>query len=97
MSERRKFTKEFKLEVVKSILAGEMSVSQAATELGIRRSQLQRWVASYKADAEDAFPGSGQQKPDEAEIAKLKRELKQAQMERDILKKAIAIFSKEPK
>lgn len=97
MPERRKFTKEFKFEVVKSILAGEMSVSRASKELGIRRSQLQRWVASYKADSEDAFPGSGQQKPDEAEIAKLKRELKQTRMERDILKKAIAIFSTEPK
>ena len=96
MAERRKFTKEFKLEVVKSILEGDMSISQAAQELDIRRSQLQRWVASYKADNQDAFPGSGHQKPEDEEITRLKRELQRVQMERDILKKAIAIFSDEP-
>ena len=97
MAERRKFTKEFKLELVKSILDGDMSISQAAQELDIRRSQLQRWVAAYKADKQEAFPGAGHQKPLEEENARLKRELAQAKMERDILKKAIAIFSDEPK
>ena len=97
LSERRKFTREFKLGVVKSILDGEMSLNQASRELDIRRNVLQRWMAAYRADPENAFPGSGQLKPDDEEIARLRRELRQAQLERDILKKAIAIFSKERK
>ena len=95
MSERRTFTKEFKLEVVKSIIEGGKSLSQVSLELDIKRSVLQRWVAEYRDDPDSAFPGSGQLKPDDAEMARLKRELKRTQQERDILKKAIAIFSKK--
>ena len=97
MSERRKFTREFKIEAVKPIIEGEKSLSQVSRELDIRRNMLQRWRDEYLADPEQAFPGAGQLKPDEAQIAQLKRELRRTQMERDILKKAIAIFSKEPK
>jgi len=97
VSERRKFTREFKIEAVKPIIEGEKSLSQVSRELDIRRNMLQRWRDEYLADPEQAFPGAGQLKPDEAQIAQLKRELRRTQMERDILKKAIAIFSKEPK
>ena len=97
MSERRKFTREFKVEAIKPVIEGLKSLRQVSQELDIRLNVLQRWRDEYLADPEQAFPGSGQLKPDEAEIARLKRELKQTQMERDILKKAIAIFSKEPK
>ena len=97
MSERRKFTREFKVEAIKPVVEGIKSLRQVSQELDIKRSVLQRWRDEYLADPEQAFPGSGQLKPDEAEIARLKRELKQTQMERDILKKAIAIFSKEPR
>jgi transposase len=97
MSERRKFTREFKVEAIKPVVEGTKSLNQVSQELDIRRNVLQRWRDEYLADPEQAFPGSGQLKPEDAEIAKLKRELKRTQMERDILKKAIAIFSKEPK
>ncbi len=97
MAERRKYTREFKLEVVKSIVEGGKSLKQVSLELAIRQNLLQRWVAEYRNDPSNAFPGSGQLMPDDAEVAKLKRELREARMERDILKKAIAIFSKEPK
>lgn len=97
MAERRKYTREFKLEVVKTIVEEGKSLSAVSRELDIRPNLLQRWVAEYKASPDNAFPGSGQLKPDDVEVAKLRRDLKQAQQERDILKKAIAIFSKEPK
>jgi transposase len=97
VAERRKFTREFKLEVVRSILEGGKSIAQTSRELEIRRNQLQRWVAEYKADGQAPFPGSGHQKPAEEELARLRRELKRVQQERDILKKAIAIFSEEPR
>ncbi len=97
MGERRKFTREFKLEVVRSIIEGEKSMAQVSTELGIKRSVLQRWRQQYELGGEQAFPGSGQQGPEDGELARLRRELKRTQMERDILKKAIAIFSQAPK
>ena len=97
MGERRKFTREFKLEVVKSIVDGGKSLKQVSLELAIRQNLLQRWVAEYRDDPGNAFPGSGQLKPDDAEMARLKRELRETRMERDILKKAIAIFRKTPK
>lgn len=97
MAERRKFCREFKLEAVQSIVDGGKSLAQVSRELAIRRNVLQRWVAQYKAGGALAFPGSGQQQPEAAELAQLKRELRQVRMERDILKKAIAIFSSEPK
>lgn len=97
MSERRKFTREFKVEAIKPVIEGSKSLRQVSQELDIRLNVLQRWRDEYLADPEQAFPGSGQLKPEDAEIARLKRELKQTQMERNILKKAIAIFSKEPK
>jgi len=97
LSERRKFTREFKIAAVTPIVEGQKSLYQVSKELDIRRNTLQRWRDEYLADPEQAFPGAGQLKADEAEVAQLKRELKRVQMERDILKKAIAIFSKEPK
>jgi transposase len=97
LTERRKFTREFKIDAITPIIEGEKSLNQVARELDIRRSVLQRWRDEYLADPAQAFPGSGQLKPEDEEIAKLKRELRRTQMERDILKKAIAIFSKERK
>jgi transposase len=95
MAERRKFTKEYKLAAIQPLLAGEKSVSQQAEDLGIGRTELQRWLGAYRAAGQEAFPGSGQQSGLEAEVRELKRRLKAAEMERDILKKALAIFSKE--
>jgi transposase len=97
LAERRKFSREFKVEALRAIIEGAKSLAQVSRELDIRRSVLQRWRDEYLADPEQAFPGAGQLKPDDAELARLKRELRRVTMERDILKKAIAIFSKEPK
>ena len=93
MSERRKFTPEFKLEVVRQLVEGEKSVRQLSQELDIRRALLQRWQQEYLADPGSAFPGNGRQSSDEAELAELRRQVRRLTAERDILKKAIAIFS----
>ncbi len=97
MGERREFTREFKLEVVRQIVEGEKSLTQVSEELDIRRTLLQGWQRQYLADPEQAFPGKGQPKADEAELAELRRQLKRVTAERDILKKAISIFSQGPK
>ncbi len=58
-------------------------------------TQLRKWVKDFAADPLQAFPGHGQQKPEQAEIARLKREVTKLKAERDILKKAAAYFAKE--
>jgi transposase len=93
---RRVFTREFKLEAVKLVKDRGITVTQAAQDLGLSPSVLGRWVREASTDAKQAFPGRGQMKPDDAEVARLKRELAKTKAERDILKKAIGFFTKEP-
>jgi transposase len=82
---RRSFTREFKLESVRKERG--VSVTQAARDLGISQGVLGRWVREATADKTHAFPRRGQMKPDDAEVARLKRELAKTKAERDILKK----------
>ena len=93
---RRVFNKEFKLEAVKLVTERGVSCTQAARDLGIGSNVVSRWVGEAKADKTHAFPGRGQLKPDDAEVARLKRELAKKKAERDILKKTIGYFAKEP-
>jgi transposase len=93
--ERRKFTREFKLEAVKLIRERGVSVAQAARDLGVHATVLHNWVRQFASDPEHSFPGHGQMKPEQAEIARLKREVTKLKAERDILKKAAAYFAKE--
>ena len=62
--ERRKFTREFKLEAVKLIKERGVAVSQASQDLGVHQTQLRKWVKDFAADPPQAFPGHGQMKPD---------------------------------
>ena len=93
--DRRKFTREFKLEAVKLIRERGVSVAQAARDLGVHATVLHNWVRQFASDPEHSFPGHGQMKPEQAEIARLKREVTKLKAERDILKKAAAYFAKE--
>jgi transposase len=93
--ERRKFTREFKLEAVKLIQERGVTVTQAARDLGVHGTVLRRWVQECAGDVQQAFPGQGQRKPEQAELARLRREVIKLKAERDILKKAAAYFAKE--
>ena len=93
--ERRKFTREFKLEAVRLIKERGVSYAQAGQDLSVHQSQLRSWVKAFTGDPAQAFPGQGQMKPEQAEIARLKREVTKLKAERDILKKAAAYFAKE--
>ena len=93
--ERRKFTREFKLEAVRLIKERGVSVSQASRDLDVHQTVLRNWVKDFSGDPQHSFPGHGQQKPEQAEIARLKREVAKLKAERDILKKAAAYFAKE--
>src|SRR3981189_71620 len=88
--ERRKFTREFKLEAVRLIKERGVSYAQAAKDLGVHPTQLRDWVKKLADDPQHAFPGHGQMKPEQVEIARLKREVARLKAERDILKKAAA-------
>jgi transposase len=93
---RRKFTREFKLEAIKLVTERGVTATQAAKDLGIGPNVVSRWVREARADKLQAFPGRGVMKSDDAEVARLKRELAKVKAERDILKKAIGSFVKDP-
>jgi transposase len=91
---RRRYTKEFKLEAVQLVEARDGNASEVARKLGIRPDLVNRWKREYNADKKHSFPGLGKLKEPEEEMRKLCKELADTKMERDILKKALAIFSK---
>lgn len=97
MQKRKSFTREFKLEAVRLLERGERPAAELARELGINRNQLYKWREQLAARGEPAvFPGSGRRTRDkDAEIARLKQELKRVEEERDILKKAARYFARE--
>ena len=94
---RRSYTREFKVEAVRLAHESEKSVAQIARELGIHPTLLGRWVKQLEVDPEQSFHGKGHLKDRDEEVRRLRRELERVTQERDILKKAVAIFSKEPK
>ena len=96
---RRVFTEEFKREAVR--LATERgNISATARELGICDSVLTRWKQRVEKpttalEATRPFPGRGNARDEE--MARLKRELARSQEENAILKKAVGIFTREPR
>jgi len=93
---RRRYTKEEKLQIVLKSLEERESVQEVAGRFEINPNTLYNWRSAYLKDKENAFPGKGKQNLSESEreIKELKRQLREAQLERDILKKAVGIFSK---
>jgi transposase len=94
---RREFSREFKLEAVRLVTEGGLSVSQAARDLGVHQTVLGRWKKQLEESPLEAFPGKGRLRPDDEELRRLRRELEVVRQERDILKKAIGIFSRMSK
>ena len=94
---RRRFTKEFKIEAVGLVKHRAGKVTEVADNLGIHPVVLHRWIREFSENPEYAFPGQGKMKSPDEEVYKLKKELKDVKEERDILKKALAIFSKQGK
>jgi transposase len=95
MGQRRNFSKEFKLEAVNLVVSRDVSVAQACRDLDISENVMRRWIREFKSTEGQAFPGHGVQKPNDAELTRLRREVAKLKMERDILKKAAAFFAKE--
>ena len=93
--QRRKFSREFKLEAVRLVKERGVAVAQAARDLDMHENVLRKWVREFAADKQDAFPGHGQMKAEQQEIQRLRREVAKLKAERDILKKAAAYFAKD--
>ena len=93
--QRRKFSREFKVEAVKLVRERGVSAAQAGRDLDVHENVLRKWVKEFGSDPVHAFPGQGQMKPEQLEIERLRREVNKLKAERDILKKAAAFFAKE--
>jgi transposase len=93
--QRRKFSREFKLEGVRLIKERGVSVAQAGRDLDVHENVLRKWMRDWAADPSHAFPGHGQVKPEQLEIDRLRREVAKLKAERDILKKAAAYFARD--
>jgi transposase len=94
MTKRRKFSREFKLAAVKKIVEKGLSPTEVARDLGISGNSIYNWKRSFLADgtiSENERPSTDM----EAENKRLRDEVRQLKMERDILKKATAFFAKE--
>lgn len=93
---RRSFTPEFKRDAVRLVQEGK-SLTEVAQNLGIARSLLQYWRQQIEQRDQEAFPGKGNASGEAAEIGALKKRLRDAEEERDILKKALAYFADDQK
>ena len=97
VSKRKSYTREFKVETVKLVTEGGANAAEVARDMGIHPNTLYKWIHEFSAKPEASFPGKGNLACSEAETNRqLKRELDRVKMERDILKKALTIFSKDP-
>ena len=93
----KKYTKSERLEIVKLSLDEDTRVTELAERFGISANTIYNWRTRYykENDIQPSGQGVKVMSDEEREIAKLKKQLREARLERDILKKAISIFSKE--
>ena len=93
MRKLKQYSREFKIEALRLLETSGRSAAQLERELDIGSGNLSRWRRKMAEDGEVAFPGHGSRTPEQEEIRQLKQQVKVLTQERDILKKAIAIFS----
>jgi transposase len=92
---RRRFTREFKEQAVKLLESRQKGAREIEEDLGIAPGEIYRWRKELRIDGKKAFPGNGNLRDEE--LARLRKEVAYLREERDILRKAVAIFSKPPK
>lgn len=94
---RKRFTKAQRLEIVKHSLEEDVRVTEVAEQYGVHVNTIYKWRDKYNQEHgfKSSDSGTKQVSEEEREITRLKKQLREAQLERDILKKAIGIFSKK--
>ena len=95
MRTKRTYTKEFKRQALAMLIRGNKSLNNIAGSLGIPSSTLVQWKKKSDKEGGNVFSGEETISPEQTEISRLKKELAEAKMERDILKDAISIFGKK--
>ena len=90
----RKFTKEFRQNAIQLVVEKGMPVGKVARELDVHRNLIHKWRSEYLAEGENARAGTGKTTPETAEMKRLQKELEEVKEERDILKKALGVFTK---
>lgn len=93
MSKRKRYSPEYKREVVELVRRSKTSCRQVALEIGINPNMLTRWVREAEAEGGKSFLGGGT--PRDEEVARLKRDLMRVTKERDFLRDAAAYFAKQ--
>jgi transposase len=94
MKERKQYTKEFKEGAARLVIEQGRTIADTAKSLGVSPWTLSRWVRAAKGGGAEVFPGHGQRPPLEQENFELRRQVKQLEEEREILKKAAAYFAR---
>jgi len=92
-SSNKRYSREFKLEVVRRIQSSGQSQAGMARELDVAPNTVSRWVRQFRDEKSEAFPGKGSQTSQAALISRLRRENERLRKERDFLKKTAAYFA----
>ena len=92
--DRKKYSREFKLEAVNTAQHSEKPIAQVARELDISVHQLYRWISEVSKKKDNPFPGHGK-RDSQDELARLRKENQILKEERDILKKSLGFFAKD--
>lgn len=95
--ERKVYDRQFKIDAVSLLTKGGRKVKELAAELGVDPNTLYHWKRELLNEGEAAFPGKGSLTEQEAEIRELRRRLREAEEDREILKKALGYFSRKGK
>lgn len=97
---RKKYDADFKRNAVELVLSGQRSCRSVERDLAIPQGVLSRWIREYREDPNNSFPGIGKRKAAvvtiDPSLLSLKQEIEELRLERDILKKALAIVSRDP-
>jgi len=92
----RKYDPEFKREAVNLVVEGGQTIREVERSLGITHGVLKGWVQKYKNHNDAAFRGTVDPQSPEGQLRQALKENEKLRRERDILKKAVAIFSTDP-
>ncbi|MFN6051529.1 MAG: transposase [Planctomycetia bacterium] len=94
MLKRKTYNREYKIGAIQMVDQKGMTMREVSEALGINEGMLWKWLKEYKEGKLQSFPGNGRMSDKDAEIARLRQENRRLQAERDILKKATALFAR---
>ena len=94
-TERKSYSRQFKIDAVKLVTEQGYRITEAARNLEINPNVLRRWRNQLVGENDQAFPGKGHMTTENEELNRLRKENKRLRMEHEILKKAAAFFAKE--